>query len=440
MKHPYLPFLFPLCLLLVPMVLAETNDIILSGSGNITDTFIYKNSPDSNYEGGETMLVYQYSNPARAIFRIDLSSLNIDSINTANITLIHFDTIVVPTSSYCFYELEEEFISSEATWNDKSSGVNWNIAGGQYNTTNGSCITEAWHASGTPHTWILTDLIKRLVDDEGKSVIWLLLRSPESSQAYGVYYSSTEAGSGKPGLGLNYEASISSFNLTTIFHTGIDQVLVNGTSKTNGTVTSINASQLANITSLADSGYIFLNYNGSITDNPYMLNMTQDYTVHVYAATYALTLTSDQSSVFTSQLITLSAYHLYEGSGLSGTLITFQVSSDNISWSNILNQTTISTGYSNINYAQGESGTWYFRLHFPGDGTYEEINSPSIEIEFRQISNNHIIYPSNGLPSIEDETIPPSYDYTNNAIIIGLSISIIIIIIILSVRIKSFRG
>jgi hypothetical protein len=143
---------------------------------------------------------------------------------------------------------------------------------------------------------------------------------------------------------------------------------------------------------------------------------------------YSLTLTSDYYEIYTSQTLTLTSYHQNNSIGLSNTLITFQRSSDGITWENILNQTTDSLGYSVINYAQDESGTWYFRSHFPGDGTYSALNSSSLEILFNQMPSKFCIrHPEHRKCQTENSFGPPFYINPINLSWIGVSILSLII-------------
>ena len=442
MKIFYIICILGLSILLSPIVLADST----VEQPATQDTYIYKNVPNTNNDEAGLFL-YEWTNPARSIISWDISGLGtLTDIQSANISLYYWSNIGDPQGrSYCIQELTEtQWLENQATWNDRLTSTPWNTAGAEYDVTDKACISMPGPDAWGWLTWNITDLAIRLAITEGKSVLHFMVISPEGGATYSASFHDseyTDDTAKRPKLGLEY-TGISSYNLTTYFHIGIDSLLVNGSSKTNGTVTSINASQLANITSLADSGYIFLNYNGSETDNPYILNMTQDFEIHAYAVTYTLSLSSDLSSVFISQLISLSAYHTYSGSGISGTLITFQVSSDNVTWSNILNQTTsnngywfISNGYSIINYAQGESGTWYFRAYFPGDGTYSSITSSSVSIDFQQLSNRGIIYPSD----VETNSQNDSYNW-NLIIVVALSIFILTIASVFFLRIKSFRG
>ena len=427
MKHPYLPFLFPLCLLLVPMVLSDST----IEQPATQDVYIYKNEPTTNKEGMGIFL-YEWTNPARALLSWDISALNVVDVQSANISLWYFSNIGDPQGrSYCMRELTEtDWLSGEATWNVKRTGVNWDTAGAENDATNQACISMPGPDAWGWITFNVTDLVIRLAITEGQTVLNFMFISPESGATYSVSAQDSEYTDDlakRPKFGLEFTAGVSAFNLTTIFHTGIDQVLVNGTIKTNGTITSINSSQIANITSIVDTGYIFLNYNGSETDNPYFLNMTQDYIVHVYAVSYSLSLISDLSSIFSSQLIFFTATHNYNDSGLSGSSINFQRSIDDITWTSLLSQdTNIYSGSSSINHAQPEAGTWYFRAVFSGDGTYTAITSSSLTIEVKQLSGSHKI--KEIIISSQEE--PPSNNYTYSIFAIIIIVGLIALILL----------
>ena len=97
-----------------------------------------------------------------------------------------------------------------------------------------------------------------------------------------------------------------------------------------------------------------------------------------------LTLTSQSELLYTGQNNLLTAFYSYGGSGISGLTITFQSSPDGTTWTNIMNLPTNSMGYSNINYGQSESGTWYFRAYYP-EGSYPAKTSSSLSIEYLQM-------------------------------------------------------
>ena len=106
-----------------------------------------------------------------------------------------------------------------------------------------------------------------------------------------------------------------------------------------------------------------------------------------------MTLTSQSELLYTGQNNLLTAFYSYGGSGISGLTITFQSSPDNSTWTNIMNQTTNSLGYSNINYGQSESGTWYFRAYYP-EGSYPTKTSSSVTVEYQQMPGSSTPPPS----------------------------------------------
>jgi len=389
-NYSYILCVLFLSILLSPIVLADST----IEQPATQDTYIYKNVPDTNNDEAGLFL-YEWTNPARAILSWDISALNVVDIQSANISLFYWSNIGDPQGrSYCIRELTEtDWDETQATWNDRLTGTPWNTAGAENDATNQACISMPGPDAWGWLTFNITDLVIRLAITESQTVLNFMFISPEGGATYSASLHDSEYlvdTAKRPKLGLEFTAGVSAFNLTTIIHTGIDQVLVNGTIKTNGTITSINSSQIANITSIADTGYIFLNYNGSETDNPYLLNMTQDYIVHVYGVGYTLSLISDLSSIFSSQLLFLTSSHIYNDSGLSGSSINFQRSSDNETWTSLLSKDTLS-GSSSINHAQPEAGTWYFRAVFSGDGTYPAITTSSLTIEVKQLSGSHII-------------------------------------------------
>jgi len=74
--------------------------------------------------------------------------------------------------------------------------------------------------------------------------------------------------------------------LTIYFDDGIENLYINGTIKTNGTLTGFNVGQVANITSDFKDRYTFFKYmyNESTTlDNPFYLTMDSDYTCRAHS-------------------------------------------------------------------------------------------------------------------------------------------------------------
>lgn len=75
-------------------------------------------------------------------------------------------------------------------------------------------------------------------------------------------------------------------NVTFYFYMGINQLLVNGSNTANGTSNDYLENCILNITAVLSENYVFANhtYNGqNTTDNPFYLNVTQDFEIHSYA-------------------------------------------------------------------------------------------------------------------------------------------------------------
>lgn len=134
----------------------------------------------------------------------------------------------------------------------------------------------------------------------------------------------------------NYTASspTTKYNLTVTYHTGITDLELNGTSKGNNTLTEYNEFQIANITSILDVGYTFLNYkfdNGTLinTSNPYYMNITEEMHIHAYAqestTTTTTTITTTSYNITTSKLLTTTNISLGLGNNFQVFLTTLYI-------------------------------------------------------------------------------------------------------------------
>ncbi len=92
------------------------------------DTYIYTAHPDTNY-GNETSLKATGDRASKVLLHFDLSSIPSGATIVDAKLEVYIDSQAGETY-FKIYELLNDWTESEATWNLRKSGVNWDSAGG----------------------------------------------------------------------------------------------------------------------------------------------------------------------------------------------------------------------------------------------------------------------------------------------------------------------
>jgi len=158
------------------------------------------------------------------------------------------------------------------------------VAGGSHDSTDKACISMPSEPAGFGYiTWNITDLIIRMVEDESQTVINLMMITPEGGATYSASMKDAEDATAEnhPLFGLEYTPTILKY-LNVVFFEGINEVLLNGSSVANNSVTAYNVSELANITSSGLFNFYEVQEWGNHTHtNPFFLSMVTNYTLYV---------------------------------------------------------------------------------------------------------------------------------------------------------------
>jgi hypothetical protein len=133
------------------------------------DTYIDVDNPDMNYGGDSVMTLASDGDPDQAaILRWDISSISAGStVQAASITL----GVTNPSrDTYELYEMKRDWVETEATWSDYSTGNPWQHPGARAASDRGEDVLGAISASSTGLYVINLNgggvgLIQRWVDD-----------------------------------------------------------------------------------------------------------------------------------------------------------------------------------------------------------------------------------------------------------------------------------
>jgi hypothetical protein len=86
------------------------------------------------------------------------------------------------SNSFCkLYGLTNTFVEAEASWSERSTGVNWTLAGGDYNV---SPLAQFQMQDSSPFEWEVTDFAKSVAN--GAGVVGFLMRLVSESGTPGL--------------------------------------------------------------------------------------------------------------------------------------------------------------------------------------------------------------------------------------------------------------
>jgi hypothetical protein len=114
-----------------------------------------------------------------------------------------------------------------------------------------------------------------------------------------------------------------------------------------------------------------------------------------------ITLSSDTEELFTGQTLTFTSQYTLDDIGVQDLDLSIQRSEDNSTWEILGNQTSDSSGIITLIYAQDQTGTWYFRSQYAGNGNPANVSS-SLSILFNQASGGNGNGNGNGNGDIDD--------------------------------------
>lgn len=116
------------------------------------DTYLYQNTPTTNYGSAATLLVdgdepVGSTQDTSATLKWDVSSIPAGkTVTSASITL---NVVDASTHTYELYEMKRNWSESSATWNQYTTGYNWASAGANGSTDRGTTVLGTISASAT---------------------------------------------------------------------------------------------------------------------------------------------------------------------------------------------------------------------------------------------------------------------------------------------------
>lgn len=175
------------------------------------DTYIYQNSPTTNYGSAATLIVdgdepAASSKDVSSILKWDVSGIAAGkTVTSASITI---NVVDGSTDTYELYEMKRNWSESSANWNQYASGTNWSTAGANGSTDRGTTVLGSITASGTgAYTINLNSsgiaLVQSWVNNPSANYGFIITDGANSN---GVDFSSSEAAtvSQRPKLTVTY--------------------------------------------------------------------------------------------------------------------------------------------------------------------------------------------------------------------------------------------
>jgi len=158
-----------------------------------TDTWILGENPDANFNSDGHGLgagLNSHGSPMRAMIKFNLSQIPANATVTfVSMTINEIKENSSASSEYELHRILQNWVSTEATWNNRTAALGWNAggleSGTDYTSTASGAITADLNALG-PHTFNSTDNlvadVQAWINDPTSNNGWFFKDANESGQ------------------------------------------------------------------------------------------------------------------------------------------------------------------------------------------------------------------------------------------------------------------
>ncbi len=118
-------------------------DPTLRLTGSNADTTIRKAAPDTNYGSDDLLALKGGSDAHRILYRDELFSEPVNVLAAEVQLYMATDTSAATPREVSIHEMSTEWLSGQATWNQRKTGVNWATPGGDYRSPAVATVADA---------------------------------------------------------------------------------------------------------------------------------------------------------------------------------------------------------------------------------------------------------------------------------------------------------